>query len=55
MIATGLTAGTTYSFKVAAINIVGTSTPSSLLSILAATVPEPPTDLTIDTAYTSAI
>ena len=54
MIATGLTAGTTYSFKVAAINIVGTSILSSTLSILAASVPDPPTALTRIDANTNA-
>ena len=43
----GCIAGTLYTFQISAINIVGTSTPSSTLSILAATVPDPPTALTV--------
>jgi titin len=45
---TGLTAGATYKFKVAAINSVGPSTFSSeiLITTTAATVPDPPTALT---------
>ena len=50
---TGLTAGATYNFKVAAINGIGKSILSSALSILAATIPDPPTNLAIDSANTS--
>lgn len=39
---TGVTAGTTYQFKIAARNAVGLSTLSSALSVLAASVPATP-------------
>jgi len=41
-VATGLTPGLTYKFKVQARNPVGFSTDSSLLSVLAAKTPEAP-------------
>jgi hypothetical protein len=47
---TGLAAGTTYSFKVAAKNINGTSPLTSPISIL--TFPNPPSAITVDTALT---
>lgn len=39
---TGVTAGTTYQFKIAARNAVGLSTLTSALSVLAASVPATP-------------
>ncbi len=55
MTVTGLVAGTTYNFKVAAINIVGKSIESYVLPILAATIPDPPTALTKDEANSNLI
>jgi hypothetical protein len=49
----GLLAGTTYNFKVAAINRIGNSTLSSVLPILAANKPDPPTELVNDWVNTS--
>jgi hypothetical protein len=40
---TGLTAGTTYNFRLNAKNIVGSSILTSVFPIIAATVPDPPT------------
>ena len=50
---TGLVAGTTYKFKVAATNSIGSSAFTSEFPIVAASVPGPPTDLTIDTTLTN--
>ncbi len=50
---TDLTAGNTYKFKVSATNSVGASEYTSDLSIVAASVPGPPTDLMIDTTSTN--
>jgi hypothetical protein len=47
---TGLIGGTTYSFKVAAENIHGTSPLTSTISIL--TFPNPPSAITVDNALT---
>jgi titin len=44
--ATSLTAGTTYSFKIAAVNLVGEGPLSLAKFIMAARVPDPPTLLT---------
>jgi hypothetical protein len=45
----GLTAGTTYNFKVAATNSIGTSVFTSVFPIIAASLPDPPIALMIDT------
>ena len=45
---TGLTPGNTYVFKVQASNSVGLSVSSSAFSIIAATVPDAPTDFVRD-------
>jgi titin len=50
---TGLVAGTSYLFKVAAINSIGTSAFSNNFRITAAFVPDPPAALTIDYALTN--
>src|SRR6185437_3577180 len=57
---TGLTAGTTYTYRVSAINSVGTSTPSVTASATTTsntnlTVPQPPTGLTSTTVSSSQI
>ena len=52
--ATGLTAGTTYKFKVQARNIVGYSAISSEISVIAAAYPSSPTDLLNVPAITDA-
>ena len=48
-----LTAGTTYQFYVTATNAVGTGTPSSILSVLAAKIPDAPLGPYNDAAVTS--
>jgi hypothetical protein len=48
-----LVAGTSYLFKVAAINSIGTSAFSNNFRITAAFVPDPPAALTIDYALTN--
>jgi len=50
---TGLVAGTSYFFKVAAINSIGTSGFSLIFRITAAFVPDPPAALTIDSSLTN--
>jgi titin len=45
---TGLTTGTTYNFRLYANNIVGSSEPTSVFPIIAANVPDPPTEFTKD-------
>jgi hypothetical protein len=45
---TGLTAGTTYNFRLNTKNIVGSSILTSVFPIIAATVPDPPTAVTKD-------
>ncbi len=52
--ATGLTAGTTYKFKVQARNIVGYSDISAEISVIAAAYPSSPTDLLNVPAITDA-
>ena len=49
-----LTAGTTYKFKVTASNSVGVSAESEVVSILAAKLPDAPTNLANVAAVTSA-
>jgi hypothetical protein len=49
---TGLVAGTSYLFKVAAINSIGTSGFTSDFRITTAFVPDPPAALTIDSVLT---
>ena len=50
---TGLSAGTTYNFKVQARNIVGVGSLTSAFSIVAAVVPGVPTSLTRDNVNTT--
>ena len=50
---TGLTAGTTYNFKVQARNVIGVGSLTSAFSIVAAVVPSVPTTLTRDNVNTS--
>ncbi len=50
---TDLVAGTSYLFRVAAINSIGTSAFSNNFRITAAFVPDPPAALTIDYALTN--
>lgn len=50
---TGLTAGTTYNFKVQARNVIGVGSFTSAFTIVAATVPNVPTAMTRDEANTS--
>lgn len=52
-LANGLSAGTTYVFKVTARNSVGSSSDSANLSVLAADEPDAPTLLANDAAVTS--
>jgi len=49
-----LTAGTTYVFKVRAVNSVGSSFDSATLSVLAAKRPDAPVSLTYVAAQTTA-
>ena len=49
---TGITAGSTYNFQIAATTNYGSSTFTSVFSIIAATIPDPPTDLTRDEVVT---
>ena len=53
-IVTGLTAGTSYKFYVKARNVIGQSTQSSEVTILAAQIPDAPTSLANNVAVTSA-
>jgi len=48
-----VTAGTTYTFWVAAINYVGTGTPSSKLAVLAAQAPDVPAAPTVTATFNS--
>lgn len=50
---TAVTAGTTYSFWVAAVNYIGLGTPSSKLSVLAASFPDTPTSVAAVASYNS--
>jgi hypothetical protein len=49
---TGLSTGTTYTFKVAAVNAAGTGTPSATVSATTVNTPGPPTTLTAMTGNT---
>jgi hypothetical protein len=48
-----VTAGTTYNFWVAAINYVGTGTPSNKLAVLAAQAPDVPAAPTVTATFNS--
>jgi hypothetical protein len=50
---TAVTAGTTYSFWVAAVNYIGLGTPSSKLSVLAASFPDIPTSVAAVASFNS--
>ena len=50
---TGLTAGTTYNFKVKARNVIGFGSLTSAFTIVAAVVPDVPTTLTRDNINTT--
>ena len=52
---TGCTAGVLYKFQIATINAISISTLSSMLQIIAASVPDPPTSLTINNSLTNDI
>lgn len=43
----GITPGTYYEFKIVAVNYVGDSLPSVKIRVIAAHVPDPPTNLTL--------
>ena len=54
MTITGLTPGTTYTFSVQSRNVVGLSGQSASINVLAAQIPDPPTDLINVAASTSS-